>query len=193
MKRRSFISLLAAAPFCYSKRSYSPASSAPRLTVAVDEPLGTINPRVYGQFTEHIGKVIYEGIWVGPDSKIPNVRGFRTDTIEALKRVVPSVVRWPGGCYADAYQWQDGVGPANQRPVRHNIWWLREEPNTFGTDEFLDWCRIIGAEPFLTANVGTGTLEAAGKLAGSVVNTSLSPDGATLKLARDGRSPGSTA
>lgn len=157
MKRRTFMSLLAAAPLCYSKHSYSPASSAPRLIVAVDEPLGTINPRLYGQFTEHIGQVVYGGIWVGSDSRIPNVRGFRTDTIEALKRVAPSIVRWPGGCYADAYQWQDGVGPASQRPNRHNVWWLREEPNTFGTDEFLDWCHVIGAEPFLTANVGTGS------------------------------------
>jgi alpha-N-arabinofuranosidase len=157
MKRRTFISLLSAAPFCYSRYSYSPETAAPLLTVVVDEPLGVINPRVYGQFTEHIGQVVYGGIWVGPDSKIPNVKGFRTDTIEALKRVAPSVIRWPGGCYADAYQWQDGVGPPSQRPVRHNVWWLRDEPNTFGTDEFLDWCHIIGAEPFLTANVGTGS------------------------------------
>ncbi len=92
-----------------------------------------------------------------PDSKIPNIKGLRIDAIEALKRVKPSVIRWPGGCFADAYQWEDGIGPPQNRPLRHNHWWLREEPNTFGTDEFLEWCKILNAEPFLTANVGTGS------------------------------------
>ena len=156
--RRDFLSLLAAAPLVYARLpSARESASSPLLTVLVDEPLGNINPRVYGQFTEHIGRVIYEGIWVGTDSKIPNVKGFRSDTIESLKRVAPSVVRWPGGCFADAYQWQDGVGPSNQRPLRRNVWWLREEPNTFGTDEFIEWCGMLKAEPFLTANVGTGS------------------------------------
>lgn len=157
MKRRDFISLLAAAPLCYSRHLSPAESSPPRLIVAVNEPIGTINPRLYGQFTEHIGKVIYDGIWVGPNSKIPNIRGLRSDTIDALKRVKASVIRWPGGCFADAYQWQDGVGPPSQRPMRHNVWWLRDEPNNFGTDEYLEWCRLIDAEPFLTANVGTGS------------------------------------
>jgi len=132
-------------------------SSGAQLTVLLDEPLGTINPRIYGQFTEHIGEVVYGGIWVGPDSKIANQNGFRSDTLGALKRVAPSVVRWPGGCFADAYDWQDGVGAPSRRPLRHNVWWLREEPNTFGTDEFVEWCRLLKAEPFLTANVGTGS------------------------------------
>lgn len=159
MKRRTFLSLLAAAPLCYSRSfpSGSGPSGSPRLTVLAEEPIGRINPRVYGQFTEHIGKVVYEGIWVGTDSTIPNVGGLRTDTIEALKRVKPAVVRWPGGCFADAYDWRNGVGPASQRPIRHNVWWLRDEPNTFGTDEYLEWCQLIGAEPFLTVNVGTGS------------------------------------
>ncbi len=165
VKRRELLSLIAAAPFGYAaspsaifglRFPFETPSSA-SLTVLLDEPIGTINPRVYGQMTEHIGRVIYEGIWVGPDSKIPNVNGLRTDTLDALKRVKPSVIRWPGGCFADAYQWQDGVGPPAQRPMRHNHWWLRDEPNTFGTGEFLEFCGILNAEPFLNVNVGTGT------------------------------------
>jgi alpha-N-arabinofuranosidase len=163
--RRKFLSLVAAAPFGLAEMAsgshtlrFPFVETAPaRLTILLDEPLGTINPRVYGQMTEHIGQVIYGGVWVGPNSKIPNVNGLRTDTIEALKRVKPSVVRWPGGCFADAYQWEDGIGPPPKRPLRHNLWWLRDEPNTFGTDEFLEWCKLLNAEPFLTANVGTGS------------------------------------
>ena len=151
MERRSFLALLAAAPLGFAE------PAAPQLTVFLDEPLGTIHPRVYGQFTEHIGRVIYDGVWVGTDSKIPNVDGYRVDTLEALKRVHPSVFRWPGGCFADAYHWEDGVGPAHSRPLRRNLWWLRDEPNTFGTDEFLQWCRLLNAEPYLAANVGTGS------------------------------------
>jgi alpha-N-arabinofuranosidase len=157
IERRTFLSILAAAPFCFTEPVRAAEPTPATLTVILDEPIGTIHPRVYGQFTEHIGRVIYEGIWVGPDSNIPNVKGFRADTIEALKRVKPSVFRWPGGCFADAYRWEDGVGPAKDRPTRHNVWWLRDEPNTFGTDEFLEWCQMLNADPFLTANVGTST------------------------------------
>ena len=165
VKRREFLSLMAVAPLGVAEMAsasrvlrYPFAETAPAtLAVLLDEPLGTINPRVYGQMTEHIGRVIYEGTWVGPDSKIPNIKGLRIDAMDALKRVKPSVIRWPGGCFADAYQWEDGIGPPKDRPLRHNHWWLREEPNTFGTDEFLEWCKLLNAEPFLTANVGTGS------------------------------------
>jgi alpha-L-arabinofuranosidase len=153
IERRQFLTLLAAAPFCFAPESSTPAT----LTVLVDEPLGPINPRIYGQFTEHIGHVVYEGIWVGANSKIPNNAGFRLDTLEALQRVRPSVIRWPGGCFADSYHWEDGVGPPKERPVRRNTWWLSEEPNSFGTDEFVQLCRLLNAEPFLTANVGTSS------------------------------------
>jgi alpha-N-arabinofuranosidase len=164
VERRKFLSLLAAAPFGFAGlastrinlNSWAAETRSASLTVLVDEPIGIINPRIYGQMTEHIGRVIYEGIWVGPNSKIPNENGLRTDTLNALKRVKPSVIRWPGGCFADTYQWDDGVGPIKQRPVRHNHWWLREEPNTFGTDEFLRLCKTLNAEPFLNVNVGTG-------------------------------------
>jgi alpha-N-arabinofuranosidase len=123
--------------------------------------LGTISPRIYGHFTEHIGRLIYEGIWVGPESKIPNIAGFRADVLNALKRVRPAVVRWPGGCFADAYHWEDGVGPPAKRPVRNNHWWLRTETNAFGTDEFLRWCELVSAEPYLSPNLGSGSVEEA--------------------------------
>ncbi|MGH9704607.1 MAG: alpha-N-arabinofuranosidase [Candidatus Acidiferrales bacterium] len=151
IERRTFLALLAAAPLCFAEPE--PA----KLTILLDEPLGTINPRIYGQFTEHIGQVIYGGIWVGENSKVPNVKGYRTDTLKALNRVRASVVRWPGGCFADAYHWEDGVGPRKDRPNRRNTWWLRDEPNSFGTDEFLEWCQLLKAEPFLTVNVGTSS------------------------------------
>src|SRR5438045_779861 len=111
--------------------------TAAELTILTAEDLGAISPRIYGHFTEHIGRLIYEGIWTGPRSIIPNRNGYRLDTMRALERVRPAVVRWPGGCFADAYHWEDGVGPPEKRPSRPNHWWLRDEPNTFGTDEFL--------------------------------------------------------
>lgn len=130
--------------------------TAAELTILPEE-VGTISPRIYGQFTEHIGRLIYEGIWVGADSAIPNRGGYRLDTIRALERVRPAVFRWPGGCFADAYRWEDGVGPREKRPIRRNHWWLRDESNRFGTDEFLRWCEQLNAEPYLSVNVGSAT------------------------------------
>ncbi|NSW58461.1 MAG: alpha-N-arabinofuranosidase [Armatimonadetes bacterium] len=126
------------------------------VTVRLDEPLGRINPNVYGHFAEHLGRCIDEGTWVGETSAIPNDRGIRKDVVEALKPLQPPVVRWPGGCFADAYDWRDGIGPRDQRPRRINVWWNREEDNQFGTDEFIRFCRAIGAEPYICGNVGSG-------------------------------------
>lgn len=129
-----------------------------RMTVCLDEPIAVINPNIYGHFAEHLGACIYGGIWVGEDSPIPNAGGIRADVIEALKRIDPPVVRWPGGCFADDYHWQDGVGPRENRPRRVNIWWGKTiETNAFGTHEFLRFCRLIGAEPYICGNVGSGT------------------------------------
>lgn len=141
---------------CFSRWPSFPAGS-PSLTVLLDEPIGTISPRIYGHFCESIGRLIYEGVWVGPGSKIRNLDGYRLDTLEALQRVRPAVFRWPGGCFADTYHWEDGIGESKQRRMRRNLWWPREEPNTFGTDEFLHWCGLLHAEPYLSLNVGTGT------------------------------------
>ena len=120
--------------------------------------IGTIAPEIYGHFSEHIGGVIYDGIWVGEDSHIPNIKGFRKELVEKLRAIKPAVLRWPGGCFAEIYNWRDGIGPREKRPVRRN-WWLvddgRYERNEFGTDEFIEFCRLVGAEPYIAVNVTT--------------------------------------
>jgi len=129
-----------------------------RITVCLDEPIAMISPHIYGHFAEHLGACIYDGIWVGEESSIPNIEGIRADVIEALRRIDPPVVRWPGGCFADDYHWRDGIGPREERPRRVNIWWGETiENNAFGTHEFLRFCRLIGADPYICGNVGSGT------------------------------------
>ncbi len=127
--------------------------------VLLDEPIGTIKPALYGHFTEHIGGVVYDGIWVGPDSKVDNIEGIRRKLVEHMLRLGPTVIRWPGGCFADAYDWRDGVGPAAKRPRRFGRWQEDTEPNSFGTHEFMRFCRLCQAEPYFAANVGGGTVE----------------------------------
>lgn len=128
------------------------------IDVHVDEPIATINKNVYGHFAEHLGTLVYEGIWVGHDSAIPNDNGLRRDVVAALKRIKPPVLRWPGGCFADDYHWRDGIGPPGDRPTRVNRWWNALEPNTFGTHEFLELCNQLGTEPYICGNVGSGTV-----------------------------------
>ena len=128
------------------------------LVIRADQPQGTINRNIYGQFAEHLGRDIYGGLWVGEDSPIPNTRGIRNDVLAALKRLNIPVVRWPGGCFADEYHWRDGIGPRAQRPQRINTWWGGViETNAFGTHEFMAFCELIGAEHYIAGNVGSGT------------------------------------
>src|SRR5437868_2426890 len=139
------------------------------IEILLNEPIGTISPDIYGHFTEHIGGVVYDGIWVGPQSSIPNQGGIRTALVEHMRRIKPSVVRWPGGCFADSYNWRDGIGPAPQRPRRTNFWinddFLRDapdsavkyDPNQFGTNEFMHFCKLIGAQPYLATNLRSNT------------------------------------
>lgn len=136
-----------------------------RIEVLPDEPVGRIAPELYGHFTENIGGVVYDGIWVGEQSAIPNMGGIRTALVEKMRRIKPPVVRWPGGCFADSYDWRDGIGPRAHRPRRTNFWindsFLRRapdgpqkyDPNQFGTNEFAHFCRLIGAQPYIAANV----------------------------------------
>ena len=141
----------------------SPPVAAPgTLTVQADTPGPVINRDIFGQFAEHLGEGIYGGVWVGKDSKIPNVRGIRSDVVAALRAIHVPVVRWPGGCFADRYDWRDGVGPADKRPARLNaVWGGVIEPNTFGTNEFMDFADQIGADAYVSVNVGSGTPEEA--------------------------------
>jgi alpha-N-arabinofuranosidase len=140
----------------HTARAAEPAMS---VTVLLDEPIGTIKPAVYSHFTEHIGGVIYDGIWVGPDSKVPNIDGIRRSLVEHVRRLGRIVMRWPGGCFADRYHWRDGIGPRDRRPRRFGRWREETEPNHFGTREFMTFCRLCGAEPYFAANVGTGSAE----------------------------------
>ena len=119
---------------------------------------GTISRHLYGHFAEHLGRCIYDGIWVGEDSPIPNTRGIRTDVVEALRRIEIPNLRWPGGCFADDYHWRDGIGPRDKRPKRINMHWGQVvDTNAFGTHEFLDLCEQLDCEPYLAGNVGSGT------------------------------------
>jgi alpha-N-arabinofuranosidase len=132
------------------------AADVVSLRVAADEPGAKIDRQLFGQFAEHLGRGIYEGVWVGPDSPIPNTRGIRNDVVAALKELRVPNVRWPGGCFADEYHWRNGIGA--ERPATLNPNWGGViEPNTFGTHEFMDFVRQIGAEAYLSVNVGSGT------------------------------------
>ena len=128
------------------------------LTVHTDKPLAVIAPEIYGQFAEHLGHGMYGGLWVGPQSTIPNTRGFRNDVVGALKALGVPVVRWPGGCFADTYHWRDGIGPRGKRPVRVNATWGGvEETNAVGTHEYMDLIGQLGAKAYINANLGTGS------------------------------------
>ncbi|AKP64249.1 beta-xylosidase alpha-L-arabinosidase [Levilactobacillus koreensis JCM 16448] len=122
---------------------------------------GTINPKLHGQFIEFLGSCIDDGIWVGKDSTIPNIRGLRQDVVEALKALEPPIVRWPGGCYADTYHWRDGIGDPTKRPVtfNENFGTYELDQHQFGTDEFMDFCNLIGAEPWLNVNLLSGSVQ----------------------------------
>ena len=132
------------------------------IIVNVDLGKTKISKYIYGHFSEHLGHCIYGGIWVGEASPIPNTRGIRNDVIEALREINPPVLRWPGGCFADFYRWKDGIGPRDQRPsIINSSWGSVTEDNSFGTHEFLDFCSLIGAEPYICINVGSGTVQEA--------------------------------
>lgn len=131
-----------------------------KITLDLEKAKTKINKEIYGHFAEHLGNCIYGGIFVGEDSKIPNTRGIRNDVIKALKEIRIPVIRWPGGCFADTYHWKDGIGPKKNRPKMLNVHWGKVvEDNSFGTHEFMDLCELIGAEPYISANVGSGTVQ----------------------------------
>jgi alpha-L-arabinofuranosidase len=133
-----------------------------KIEIDVANPGPEINRHIFGHFAEHLGFGIYGGIWVGPDSEIPNTRGIRNDVVEALKQLKVPNVRWPGGCFADQYHWRDGIGTPEDRKSRINVsWGGTPEPNTFGTHEFFDFIEQIGSEAFISANVGSGTVQEA--------------------------------
>lgn len=130
-----------------------------KLIINADIKKNRINKNIYGHFSEHLGRCIYEGIWVGEDSPIPNTRGIRNDVVEALKEINIPVLRWPGGCFADEYHWKDGIGPKEKRAkILNTHWGGVVENNHFGTHEFLDLCKQLETEPYICGNVGSGTV-----------------------------------
>jgi alpha-N-arabinofuranosidase len=168
MDRRKFLkkSALAGAALTFSSAKSWAKSAEARIEIFGAEPQGLISPNLFGHFAEHIGGVIYDGIWVGEDSKIPNRFGIRSQLIDSLNKIKVPVIRWPGGCFADSYDWTDGIGPSAQRPTRTNFWEVDHdaerlsergkqifEPNRFGTNEFMRLCRMTEAQPYFAANL----------------------------------------
>jgi alpha-L-arabinofuranosidase len=149
----TFATVVAAAVLPSGAGAAEPAQV--RLDVT-QQPAGPrIEATVYGHFVEHLGRVVYEGLWVGPESPIPNTRGWRNDVVGALRQLGVPVVRWPGGCFADDYDWRDGIGDPAKRPVRPNKVWGGLENNRVGTHEFMDLAEMLGAEVYLAANMGS--------------------------------------
>ncbi len=154
MKKKITSLLLSAAAIIPAAAQDAPA------TIHVNEGTEVIPKEIYGQFAEHLGTCIYGGLWVGKDSQIPNTDGYRNDVLQALKDLKVPVLRWPGGCFADEYHWMDGIGPQENRPkMQNNNWGGTIEDNSFGTHEFLNLCELLGTEPYISGNVGSGTVE----------------------------------
>ena len=164
LTRRDFVRMTAAAAGGLLAPRTSRAADA-RIEVVTTERIGRVTADVYGHFVEHLGAVVYDGIWVGEKSRVPNTGGIRQALVDHMRRLPPAAIRWPGGCFADSYDWRDGVGPAAQRPTRTNFWidertmpkrpdgpW-KQDPNTFGSTEFMRFCRLAGGHPYFAANL----------------------------------------
>ncbi len=156
--RRRFLKQGALAASALALPSLPLAAQATQVDAHIEvmpgEPIGTISPEIYSHFIEHLGGVIYDGVWVGERSRIPNKGGIRTAFIDTMRAVQAPVLRWPGGCFADSYDWHDGLGPANKRRARA-AFWDQQESNQYGLHEFMRTCRLIGCKPYLAANVRT--------------------------------------
>jgi alpha-L-arabinofuranosidase len=168
IRRRDFLRTTAAVSGLAFARKFSPlasaqANSGANIEVLLDDHLGVISPEIYGHFVENLSGVVYDGVWVGEDSKIPSINGIRKRLVDEMRKIKPAIVRFPGGCFADSYDWRDGVGPVDKRPRRTNFWFggekpgaldaHRYDPNRFGTNEFVQFCRLIGGQPYLAANL----------------------------------------
>jgi len=156
---KTFLAAIVAALSCAAHAAPKPEPVSAQLTIRADQPGATIDANIYGQFMEHLGRNVYEGIWVGEGSSIPNTRGYRNDVLAALRKLQVPVLRWPGGCFADEYHWRDGIGARDKRPARVNTFWGGViEPNTFGTHEFFELAEMLGSKTYLAVNVGSGTV-----------------------------------
>src|SRR3989454_632958 len=131
-----------------------------RIGIDLERRIGTVDRRIFGQFIEHLGRCIYGGIY-DEGSPLADARGFRTDVLDAVRPLRIPILRWPGGNSVSGYHWLDGVGPRDKRPRRSELAWYAEESNRFGTDEFIEYCRVLGTEPFICVNMGSGTMDEA--------------------------------
>src|SRR5215472_15470204 len=160
LSRRQFVrkaTALALAPL-FPRSIWAQSANTQRVLVRTDVEIGLVRPEFHGHFAEHLGSCVYGGLWVGKNSPIPNINGYRKQAVEYLRELGVPVLRWPGGCFADDYHWRDGIGPNSQRPKRVNIHWGGYvEDNSFGTHEFIGLCRLLNAEPYLAGNVGSGS------------------------------------
>ncbi|MDR0995505.1 MAG: alpha-N-arabinofuranosidase, partial [Tannerella sp.] len=147
--------LLSVLPLCGGAQSL-PA----RIKLDTDRSIGQIDTLIYSNFTEHLSSCIYGGLY-DPGSRFSDKDGMRKDVIAAVKQLQVPLVRWPGGNFASGYHWQDGIGPKDKRPVRMDLAWHKRESNAFGTDEFMEWCRKVGTQPYLCVNLATGSLDEA--------------------------------
>ena len=163
--RRHFLHLSAAAAAGVVLAPRGAHAADARVEILLNERIGPVTADLYGHFVEHLGGVVYDGVWVGEKSKVPNTGGIRQALIDHMRRLPPGAIRWPGGCFADSYDWRDGIGSADRRPTRTNFWvdepsmlkrpdgpW-KQDPNTFGTNEFARLCRLAGGAPYFAANL----------------------------------------
>lgn len=155
--KQSFILLLI---FCCSLNVSMAQESHARIKLDIERQIGEIDKNVYGNFVEHLGRCIYGGLYE-PGSPLSDENGFRIDVIEATKALNVPIIRWPGGNFVSGYHWEDGIGPKAQRPTRIDLAWGYHENNSFGTDEYIDWCRKVNTEPYFCVNLGTGTMDEA--------------------------------
>src|SRR5436853_572030 len=131
-----------------------------RIGIDLARRIGTVDRRIFGQFIEHLGRCIYGGIY-DEGSSLADARGFRKDVLDAVRPLRIPILRWPGGNFVSGYHWTDGVGPKDRRPRRTDLAWYAEESNRFGTDEFIEYCRAIGSEPYICVNMVSGTMDEA--------------------------------
>ena len=170
--RTSFLAVLCVSIWTYIGN----AQEVNTITLQGDKAQTVISKDIYGHFAEHLGRCIYEGIWVGENSTIPNTRGIRNDVVAALKDMNIPVLRWPGGCFADTYHWKDGIGNKDQRASIVNVnWGGVTEDNSFGTHEFLDLCEMLGCDAYISGNVGSGTVQEMAEWAEYMTSDAISP------------------
>src|SRR6059058_5558658 len=134
-----------------------------QVKLRADDVIGETDNRLFGAFVEHLGRCVYGGIYE-PEHPTADARGFRQDVLALVRELAPTIMRYPGGNFVSGYNWEDGVGPVSERPTRLDLAWFSTEPNTFGTNEFVDWCRVAQVEPMLAVNLGTRGGDAARNL-----------------------------